>query len=359
MDYATYLRLPQILSAQSPESERLGRPAHDEMLFIVTHQAYELWFKQVLHELGLVARIFGDERVDDGELGRAVNAAERVVRILDLLVGQIDVLETMSPMDFLEFRDLLFPASGFQSEQFRLIEARLGLDRAKRLSVGGRTFDEALDDAAKARVAGAEAEPTILALVDAWLARTPFVEVARRDGGPYDFSDAYAAALDRRLSADIAVIAANPRLGETARAAQIGALERSRELLGALLDDAAFAPVASEFSMSRRALEGALFAFLYRDEPALHLPYRMLRALMDVDERLALWRLRHALMANRMIGRKVGTGGSSGYAYLKATADEHRIFADLFALATYMIPRSDLPPLPDDVRRSMRFRYEG
>src|SRR5262245_29678522 len=115
MDYASYLRLNELLALQSPESEKRGQAAHDEMLFIVIHQAYELWFKQILHELDLIQKIFGGAQVDDADLGRAVHAAERIVKIEQLIVSQIDVLETMTPMDFLEFRDLLIPASGFQS----------------------------------------------------------------------------------------------------------------------------------------------------------------------------------------------------------------------------------------------------
>jgi tryptophan 2,3-dioxygenase len=85
----------------------------------------------------------------------------------------------------------------------------------------------------------------------------------------------------------------------------------------------------------------------------------MLKALMDIDETLALWRLRHALMVSRMLGRKVGTGGSSGYDYLRATAEKHRAYNDLFAVATFLVPRSALPPLPDEVRKSMRYGYES
>ncbi|HRK71994.1 MAG TPA: tryptophan 2,3-dioxygenase family protein, partial [Micropepsaceae bacterium] len=121
MDYASYLQLSRILSAQAPESARRGTPAHDEMLFIIIHQSYELWFKQIIHEIGLIDGIFGEDSVDEADLGRAVHAAERIVRIQRHLVAQIDILETMTPMDFLEFRNMLVPASGFQSEQFRII----------------------------------------------------------------------------------------------------------------------------------------------------------------------------------------------------------------------------------------------
>ena len=356
MDYASYLRLDTLLSAQAPESARRGAEAHDEMLFIVIHQAYELWFKQILHELERVARIFSGRVVDDAELSGAVHGAERVVRILQLVVSQIDVLETMTPMDFLEFRDLLVPASGFQSEQFRTIETRLGLTRAARLRFDGADFDARLDAGARARIEAAEARPSLRDAVDEWLARTPFVEM-----GGFDFRAVYDAAIERMLKADIGTIRAHPQLSEGEKEIQIAGLERSAAMYDALLDDARFEALreTGAWTMSRRALQAALFIFLYRDEPALQLPFRMLRALMDIDEQMALWRLRHALMVSRMIGRKVGTGGSSGYDYLRGSAEKHRVFTDLFAIATFLIPRSDLPRLPETVRAQMRYRYEG
>ena len=343
MDYASYLRLDTLLSAQAPESARRGAEAHDEMLFIVIHQAYELWFKQILHELERVARIFSGRVVDDAELSGAVHGAERGVRILQLVVSLIDVLETMTPL-------------GFQSEQFRTIETRLGLTRAARLRFDGADFDARLDAGARARIEAAEARPSLRDAVDEWLARTPFVEM-----GGFDFRAVYDAAIERMLKADIETIRAHPQLSEAEKQIQISSLERSAAMYDALLDDARFEALreTGAWTMSRRALQAALFIFLYRDEPALQLPFRMLRALMDIDEQMALWRLRHALMVSRMIGRKVGTGGSSGYDYLRGSAEKHRVFTDLFAIATFLIPRSDLPRLPETVRAQMRYRYEG
>lgn len=356
MDYASYLKLDRLLSAQEPESAKQGREAHDELLFIVIHQAYELWFKQILHEIERVARIFGGRIVDDAELSQAVHGAERIVKIAQLIVAQIDVLETMTPMDFLEFRDLLVPASGFQSEQFRLIETRLGLSRRDRLKFDGADFDARLPGDAKVRIAAAEARPSLRDEVDEWLSRTPFVEM-----GGFDFRVAYDAAIDRMLKADIETIRRHPQLTDAEKQVQIASLQKSSDMFDALLDDARFDAVRADggWTMSRRALQAALFIFLYRDEPALQLPFRMLRALMDIDEQMALWRLRHALMVSRMIGRKVGTGGSSGYDYLRGSAERHRVYNDLFAIATFMIPRSDLPALPDAVRASMRYRYDA
>ena len=89
----------------------------------------------------------------------------------------------------------------------------------------------------------------------------------------------------------------------------------------------------------------------------LQLPFRLLSGLMDIDETLTNWRYRHALMVQRMIGRKIGTGGSSGHDYLRRTAERHRVFGDLFTLSTFLIPRSRLPGLPEGLRHAMGYRY--
>ncbi len=355
MDYGSYLRLDQLLSSQHMESVKQGKPAHDEMLFIIIHQTYELWFKQILFELDLIQEIFGGPMVDDAELGRAVNAAERIVRIEQLLVSQIDILETMTPMDFLEFRNLLIPGSGFQSEQFRTLEIRLGLKREARLAFNDQSYDANLPGDARARVTALEAKPTLRDQIDAWLSRTPFV-----DKGGFRFRDAYARALDTMLSHDMGQIRSHPHLSQTEKDVQLSSLQKSRTMFDGLLDDARYAELhrQGDWTLSRHALQAALFLFLYRDEPAANAGFRMLKALMDIDETLALWRMRHALMVSRMLGRKVGTGGSSGHEYLRATADKHRAYNDLFAIATFLIPRSALPPLPDEVRKSMRYVYE-
>jgi tryptophan 2,3-dioxygenase len=120
--YASYLGLDQLLSAQRPLSNgEDGRPEHDELLFIVIHQVYELWFKQLLHELAEVQGM-----LERGDTDRTLHLLNRVLKILKTLVAQIDVLETMTPLQFTSFRDRLESASGFQSAQFREIEAVLG-----------------------------------------------------------------------------------------------------------------------------------------------------------------------------------------------------------------------------------------
>jgi tryptophan 2,3-dioxygenase len=96
---------------------------------------------------------------------------------------------------------------------------------------------------------------------------------------------------------------------------------------------------------------------LYRDEPILQMPFNLLMRLVDIDEMLTSWRYRHAQMVLRMLGRKIGTGGSSGYDYLHATAVQHHIFNDLHNISTLLIPRSELPELPATLKRELGFYF--
>jgi tryptophan 2,3-dioxygenase len=347
--YADYLKLDALLSAQVPESARGGKPAHDEMLFIIVHQAYELWFRQILHELDRIQQDFESENVADESLGRITHGLDRINEILKLLIQQLDVLETMTPLDFLDFRDLLMPASGFQSMQFRAIETRLGLKREGRLLFDERAFDDRLSAADRARLADTEKRPKLIEQLDRWLSRTPFIAM-----GSFAFGKAYRAAVEKVLTDDAARIRASTVLTQEQRRSEAEAIEKALAKFNAL-----FAPTGAEsqWRMSLAAVQAALFITVYRDQPVLQLPFRLLTALMDIEESLTLWRYRHALMVQRMIGVKIGTGGSSGHDYLRRTVDAHRVFADLFQLSTYLIPRSALPPLPPEVQAKMGFVY--
>src|SRR4051812_22455903 len=349
--YGSYLRLDQLLSSQQPASDAAGKPAHDEMLFITVHQVYELWFKQILHELTRVEGDFAGNPVDDRQVVRAIHGLHRVHEILKLLVHQLDVMETMTPLDFLDFRDLLYPASGFQSAQFREIEIRLGLPRETRIAFDRAPFESKLSDRDRERLARAAERPSLFELLDAWLARTPFV-----DWGGTSFRQAYRAAVVRMLTADAEKVRGDAHLSSNQRAAETLAIESALKNFAAIFDEASS---DAAWRMSGPAIEAALLITLYRDEPALNQASRLLQTLMDVDETMTLWRFRHALMVSRMLGVKVGTGGSSGHDYLRATAERHGIFTDLFRLSTYLIPRSALPPLPAAIAAGMSFVYEA
>jgi tryptophan 2,3-dioxygenase len=156
------------------------------------------------------------------------------------------------------------------------------------------------------------------------------------------------------LGADADRVREDDRLGSDQRERETQALDAADASLAALTRPDAS---GSGWRMAPPAVQAALFIMVYRDEPAIALPFRLLQRLLDIDEALALWRYRHALMVERMIGVKVGTGGSSGHAYLRTTAEKHRVFTDLFRLSTFLIPPSALPHLPDDVRRRLGFVY--
>jgi tryptophan 2,3-dioxygenase len=117
--YGSYLKVDELLALQQPRSEG---PEHDEMLFIVIHQVYERWFKELLHEFDRVRRL-----LEDDEPHRAQHTLKRILTILKVMVAQLDILETMTPLEFLSFRQRLEAASGFQSDQFRQIEFLLGV----------------------------------------------------------------------------------------------------------------------------------------------------------------------------------------------------------------------------------------
>jgi len=327
--YPDYLRLDQVLGAQAPLSGQAGPAAHDEMLFIIVHQAHELWFKQVLHEVESVIGLFADGHVDDngGELNVAVHRLGRVHGILEVLVKQIDVLETMTPLDFLDFRDLLRPASGFQSLQFKVLEARLGLRAGERHA--GPHYTSPLRPEDRAVLQAAEAAPSLLDLVQGWLERMPFL------GG--DFWPAGEGPFPDRLKAIYAGSLVEGEQGNTA------------------LWDQVFDTGLPGHRLSPAASRSALFIMLYRDEPLFQPAFRFLERLMDLDEGLAMWRHRHLNMVRRMIGLRVGTGGSTGQGYLKGAMDRHQVFQEIAGLSTFLFERRKLPPLPEALRGALRF----
>ena len=237
LSYGGYLRVDDLTALQQLRSD----PAqHDETLFIIIHQVYELWFKQLLHELdAIVTHLDRDDVLGGLRLLRRCHEIQRV------LVAQVAVLETMTPMDFLAFRDHLMPASGFQSAQFREIEFLAGLPEPRYLE-------------------------------------------------SYEPGSAPRARLERRLA------------GRTLRAA-------FHDLLGRRGFTADAPGVAS----------------LYRSAPAQMELFLLAEALLDFDEMVTLWRMRHVQMVERIIGGRPGTGGSDGASYLRGTV-ARRVFPELW-----------------------------
>jgi len=330
--YSEYLQLEKILNAQHPESSKEGLQADDEMLFIIIHQAYELWFKQILFELDLVRKVFRQPQISNSsaDIYNSVHRLKRVCRILEIAVNQMTIMETMTPLDFLDFRDLLRPASGFQSIQFKMIEAALGLQFEHRFGQGYYLSQLSQQDID--RVKKAESEQSLLSLINAWLERMPFANSTSYWPAPQTFWSQYRKAYASSL-----------REGEASNLQNFDTLFHSQE------------QYPEGRSLSFAASQNALFIMLYRDFPLLHLPFELLSTLLEVDELLSLWRHRHIHMVQRTIGKRTGTGGSTGADYLQKAANSHYIFKELAELTSFLLPRTLLPKLPETVAAKMGF----
>jgi tryptophan 2,3-dioxygenase len=353
--YGDYLQLDRLLSSQLPKSDEYGNHAHDEMLFIIVHQAYELWFKQIIHELKSVLDIFSREKIDEKNLGTCVARLHRITSIQNVLIEQLNILETMTPLDFLDFRDYLIPASGFQSFQFRVVENMLGLSMESRVKFDNKNYYSLVSDEHQKLLIESQNNMSLLQAIDKWLSRIPFL-----DGHGYHFLKEYMTAVSRMLENEKLIILGNPSLTDEKRKKQLDEFENTRQKFEALLDEKLHDELVKQGhrKFSYRSTLAALFINLYRDEPILHLPFRFLTYLIDVDENFTTWRYKHALMVQRMIGSKVGTGGSSGHHYLMQTAEKHKVFSDLLEIPTFLIPRSELPELPPEVKSRLAFSYE-
>tara|TARA_B100000029_G_scaffold72639_1_gene64438 strand:+ start:1614 stop:2714 length:1101 start_codon:yes stop_codon:yes gene_type:complete len=354
LNYSDYLNLDKILNSQDLKSAERGSPAHDEMLFIIIHQVYELWFKQVLHELDSVLNVFGQDKVNESDVSLAVTRLDRIIEIQKILIDQVRVLETMTAMDFLEFRDDLFPSSGFQSAQFRLLENKLGLPAGDRINYGKQDYKNPLLDREKESVQKSEREKSLFELLETWLERTPFLSF---EG--FNFWEQYSGAVRSILAKEEDSIRSNPNHSPEEIDYHLKEHERAIASFEAMIDPEKHNELIQKKRkrLSHKATQAALLIFLYRDEPILHSPFNLLSKLMDMDELFTTWRQRHALMVRRMIGAKIGTGGSSGHAYLQKTADRHKVFAELADLSTFFIPRSALPELPEKIKRNLGYHY--
>lgn len=354
--YRDYLKLDQLLGSQTPVTKIEGNEIHDEMLFIIVHQVYELWFRQILHELRAIEQIFSQEVVAEKDLNIVVSLLSRIRKIQSQLTGPLEILETMTPMDFLEFRDKLVPASGFQSIQFREIEIRLGITEASKIPVDRKFFTGRLDEKDKKYIEDLDC-PSMFKLVEGWLERMPFTLKNN-----FNFWDSYKDSVDLMMDKEEQIIKANfASLGREQREAQFANLENTREHFESIMDKDRYDKLikAGKKKLSHRATLNALFILLYRDEPLLHQPFQLLTALMDIDENFTAWRYRHSILAQRMLGSKVGTGGSSGHQYLKRTAENNRVFLDLFNLSSFLIPKRALPVLPAQLKKELSFFYES
>ncbi len=262
--YISYLKVDELLELQQPESDG----EHDEMLFIIIHQTYELWFKQMLHEIAEVQKT-----LEAGKSHRSLAILGRVRTIMKTCVSQLDILETMTPLQFNTFRGRLQSSSGFQSAQFREFEAVLG------------RRDQAGEGAAKHTGMGMAEH-----LIPGSPARAR-VEAAMQRRSLWDSTLIYLESRGHKMPAE--VMNRDVTVGYTDH-------EGVQEVL---------------LDLHRNDAEAAMIC----------------EALVDVDEGLQEWRYRHVKMVERTIGHKMGSGGSSGVGYLSSTLFRP-VFADLWAI---------------------------
>jgi len=343
VEYADYLRLKELLALQGGVTGREADLASDELLFVVVHQVDELWFKLVLRELERVRDVLAQEFVNEEQIAPAAAGLRRVVKAFELASAHFALIETMSPRDFLDFRGKLAPASGFQSPQFREIEILLGLSEAARARVLAATGmrdplgpRSDLSGWAREKVeARLRQGLTLERALSNWLYRTPI------DGSrPADRDD------ERNVAAFVDSFLEKHR----DEVAKVRDHARASGLLDPALDQQFEAEIADARRFltegpreRRRTRAAALFLELYRELPLLSWPREVLDLIVQLEQAFLVFRQRHARMVERMIGRRVGTGGSDGVRYLDETARDYRVFADLWEVRRILV-RKDAKP---------------
>ena len=226
-------------------------------------------------------------------------------------------------MDFLDFRDMLRPASGFQSYQFKVLEAKLGLKYEQRH--GQNYYISQLKEKDIAIIKEAESSKSVIELINAWLERMPFIT----DNFWKNYQQVYVSSL--------------------AEAEKNNAAGFETVFNTAAADD--------ERSLTPKACRSALFIMLYHGYPMMELPFQLLDTLLEIDNQLGNWRYRHINMVQRMIGSRIGTGGSTGAGYLKAAMDKHYIFKELGQLNSFLVDRKKLPVLEKEVGAKLGYNF--
>ena len=353
INYWNYLRLDQLLNLQQGLEDDENNVSEDETHFIIVHQVFELWFKLIIRELCLVRDRMAAARVEEDVIPFTVHHLKRVNTILELAAKHFDLMETLTPQDFLVFRSKLGTASGFQSFQMRELELLLGLELSERKAHGhGNPIEHILKTADKSatgqhiveRIEKAKQGPSLRHVIQQWLYRTP-IQGSSPDSPEDDrvverFLNNYLAIIKKKDEQRIRQLMNDDQESDET------AIRKRFESMTAQLEYFLFAGdvEAQEQKRLRRIRAGVLFIESYRELPLLSWPRTLLDTLVELEEFFITFRFRHARMVERIIGRRVGTGGSSGVDYLDKTT-KYRIFKELWAVRTLLLPRNQLPKL--------------
>lgn len=361
--YWDYIKVEELLALQGG-IEQGGieqddsQLSNDEVRFIVIHQIDELWFKLVLRELETVRDLFAGEHVPETALAKTCAGLRRCALIFELAGSHFRLMETMRTQDYLDFRDKLSPASGFQSAQMREMEILLGLDESERLHLGYEgSFMEALkgeggsSSPALRRVqARLDQSMSVKDAIYAWLYRTPIngssPDQPDDDEAVRGFCKDFLAKETEHKEQLISTTATTQALSEED-------VERLRERYRGETTAAEAHLQAAEIEdptqrrHTRRMRAAILFIESNRDLPLLSWPGEIIDSLIALEQSMIVFRQRHARMVERVIGRRVGTGGSAGVDYLDQTALRYRVFKEIWAARTMLLAPSRAPQATD------------
>ena len=341
MTYGGYLRIEDLLKLQGGPQGYSPAPCNNELHFIIVHQSFELWFKLVLRELKEAHQLLSARSVDEQSIPQIVHHLERVTTIMNLMTHQWDVMQSLAPQEFLAFRDRLGTSSGFESWQMRELEVILGLDNSQRMGgmdplahmrklVGeGKVSQEVFDNFEEV-----SSQPSLNDVLNNWLGRTPINGSILSDSDDekivLQFVEGHLAAMKEHGESVISHIVEIGHGDEGPVRSRIEAgIEGARSFL------------MPEGEISRNRA-GLLFIESYRELPLLAWPRKLIDTVVELEQSMLLFRSHHARMVERMIGRRMGTGGSSGVDYLDATL-KYRIFVDLWSVRTLLVKRDALP----------------
>jgi tryptophan 2,3-dioxygenase len=350
-NYWDYLNLKPLLSLQGGLENNEKALDTDELHFIITHQALELWFKLILAELRDARDQLSSPNVPEERITHVVHHLGRVSEILQLAAQTFSVMETLTPQDFMSFRDKLTPASGFQSFQMREMELLLGVEWDKRVKYGKVDPLDHIRKLAKDSPAGELAlnrieqvlqETSLKNAMHTWLYRTPV-----QGSQPTNEQDEQV--IDQFLEEYVVAVANHHALQrDNLIASSVGSKESITTKFDTMTQQARsylFAEDAKENqAFVKRYRAGLLFIESYRELPLLAWPRLLIDALVEVDSQMVMFRHRHARAVERIIGRRIGTGGSSGVNYLDETT-KIRVFHDLWTVRTVLLPKKLRPVL--------------
>ncbi len=355
--YWDYIQVEPLLSLQGGLAGNEAALSDDEVMFIVVHQIDELWFKVAIRGLQSLRDLLAREPVPEQALSQAVRSVRRVETVLRLAAGHFQLMETMTSRDYLDFRDKLLGASGFQSAQLREMELLLGLQDARRIPYGDEgSYLQALErpgggaspaaERVRRRIRDVTENGSLREVLARWLYRTPIQGSRPGDPGDEEVVERFVASFLARHDEESGRVES----AMVATASCVREAERLRERFETARSEAARFLRAEDVPEQervhrRRVRAAALFIESYRELPLLAWPRELLDALVALEQAFVVFRQRHARMVERIIGRRVGTGGSAGVDYLDRTALRYRVLDDLWAVRALLIRREALPDL--------------